>query len=254
MNQRAMKALIVCSALAALGGGVPFALGTDPVHASTIRILHGVGVLGFLGSLVCLFNLVGVTSDGEAVTSTLSTAPRTLENDVLGAGAGSIPIERRIDAAAEASKQYGRTLGVIEYNLDIYKQVARAEGPAAAEAMMDEIVATLGPKLRNTDRVERLGKGRFIAVIVLLPEKSVLDSICKRMEGSLRELQAKYAGAAGAVDIGMSIYPMGGYTGEDLIATATRHCEEARVARQRSNAGRRRTVAGSDDRQMRAAG
>lgn len=254
MNQRAMKALIVCSVLAALGGGVPFALGADPVHASTIRILHGIGVLGLLGSLVCLFNLVGVTSDGEAVTSPLATAPRTLESDVLGAGAGSIPIERRIDAAAEASKHYGRTLGVIQYNLDIYKQVARTDGAAAAEAMMDEIIATLGPKLRNTDRVERLGKGRFIAVIVLLPEKSVLDSICRRMEGSLRELQAKYAGAAGAVDIGTSIYPMGGYTGEDLIATATRNCEEARVARQRSGAGRRRAVAGGDDRQMRAAG
>lgn len=254
MNQRAMKALIVCSALAALGGGIPFFLGPDPVHASTVRILHGIGVIGFLGSLVCLFNLVGVTSGGEAVTTAQAAAPRTLENDVLGAEAGSVPIERRIEAAAEASKRYGRTLGIIHYNLDAYRQVARAEGAAAADAMMDEIVSTLGPKLRNTDRVERLGKGRFIAVIVLLPEKSVLDSICKRMEGALRSLQGKYASPDSAVDIGMSIYPMGGYTGEDLIATATRHCEEARVSRQRSGANRRRATASSEERPMRAVG
>lgn len=248
MNRRALKFLVLCATLAVIGGALPFAFGADPAYAGTVRALHGLGVLGFLGALLSLFNIVGVTgSTGEAVTEPTAPAPRVLEKDVLATSAESTPLESRIDAAAEASRRFGRTLGVIYYNVDAYKHVARSEGTPAAEAMMETMVATLRQRLRNTDRVERIGKGRFVAVIVLLPEKAALDSIRKRLDASLREVQAKYPGEAQAFDVGMSIYPMGGYTGEDLIATAARRSDAERSTRLRSESRQKRSGAGSDD-------
>lgn len=248
MNRRALKFLVSCSVLAAVGGGLPFAFGADPAYAGTVRALHGLGVLGFLGALLSLFNIVGVTgSTGEAVTEPTAPAPRVLDKDVLAASADSTPLESRIDAAAEASRRFGRTLGVIYYNVDAYRHVARSDGAPAAEAMMETMVATLRQRLRNTDRVERVGKGRFVVVIVLLPEKAALESIRKRLDASLHDVQAKYPGEAQAFDVGLSIYPMGGYTGEDLIATAARHSDAERTTRLRSEQRQKRSGSVVDD-------
>lgn len=252
MNRRALNFLILCAAIAAVGGGLPFAFGADPAYASTVRVLNGLGVLGFLGALLSLFNIVGVTgSTGEAVTEPTGPAPRILDKDVLGAE--STPLEQRIEAAAEASQRFGRTLGLIHYNIDAYKHVARAEGAAAAEAMIDAMVGALRGRLRNTDRVERLGKGRIVVVIVLLPEKAALETIRNRLDASLREMQAKYPGEAQAFDVGLSIYPMGGYTGEDLIATAARNSDAERATRLRSESRHRRSNAADEDPPVRVA-
>ena len=247
MNARALKIFLLCGAFAATGVGVPFFLGQDPAHASTINVLHGLGVLGFFGGLFALMSIAGVSSStGDVVYQTPPSAPRTLEKDLLAASADSIPLERRIEAAAEASQRYGRTLGIIHYNIEAYRNVARSEGAPAAEAMMDSIVAALRPRLRNTDRVERVGKGRLAVVIVLLPEKAALESIRKRLDVALRAAEPR---AEAAIDVGMSIYPIGGYTGEDLLATASRHAETERAARLRSEARHRRANAPHDDAQ-----
>jgi predicted signal transduction protein with EAL and GGDEF domain len=247
MNARALKILLLCGAFAATGVGVPFFLGPDPAYVSTINALHGLGVLGFFGGLFALMGIAGVSnSTGDVVYETPPSAPRILEKDVLAAAADTMPLESRIEAAAEASQRFGRTLGIIHYNVDAYKTVARNDTPQAAEAMMDGLIAALRPRLRNTDRVERLGKGRIAVVIVLLPEKAALESIRKRLDVALRAAEPR---ADGAVDVGMAIYPIGGYTGEDLLATAAGHAETERAARVRSEARQRRANAALDDEQ-----
>jgi diguanylate cyclase (GGDEF)-like protein len=247
---------MVCGVFATLGIIVPLALGTDPAYAMTISFLRSIGVIGLIGGLVILFGVTGETAEPEVdpYAPRLSSAPRTLDSDPLGGANVAEPLERRLEAAIEASRRYSRTVGLVYYNLDLYRQVARSSGAAAADAAVDAVVAYLRPRLRNTDRVERLGKGRLVVCIVLLPEKKALLSIRDRLSTAMRALQSEaLQGHAIVADVGMSIYPIGGYTGEDLIASAQRACDTERSERIRLETKKRRAQAAAARRQGREA-
>ncbi len=254
MHGRYLLIFFLCGAFAASGVALPFILGDDPAFATTIRVLHGLGGIGFFGALLLLFGITGDSAPkGDQVYAPPPAAPRTLDSNPLGAD-GSTRFETRIEAAAEASKQYGRTIGLIYYNLDSYRHVARTEGVAAAEAMTNAAIEALGSRLRNSDRVERLGKGRFVVCTVLLPDKAALDSIRNRLDASLLKMKPASLGDSEFVfDVGMSIYPMGGYTGEDLIATASARCDAERAARVRAASRQRKPAVGGAQDDKRAA-
>ncbi|MDE2364567.1 MAG: GGDEF domain-containing protein [Hyphomicrobiales bacterium] len=239
MNRRALVLVLICGAFAATGVALPMVLGQDPAHAGTIEALHAVGGLGFVGALLALVALAGGSAPaGEAVAAT--PAPRTLDQDVLGFAAETQSLESRIEAAAEASKRHGRTIGVIHYDIAAYRQIAQAEGAAEAERLVEAAVSAMRPRLRNTDRVERLGKGRIAVVIVLLPDKTALESIRARLDKAVLALRP---GADMPLDVGLSIYPLGGYAGEDLLASARLDSEAERDARLRQAARERRAAA-----------
>jgi diguanylate cyclase (GGDEF)-like protein len=242
MLGRVLTVSVICGGLAAAGIFAPFVFGQDPAYAIPVQILRALGVIGFIGALISLFRYTGDSAPvGDEVYSTPLVAPRTLDGDPLSAAA---PLTERIEAAAEASKRYGRTLGLIYYDLDIYADIERAYGEARAEAFLDSVVASLRARLRNTDGIARQGKGRFVVCIVLLPEKAALESIRNRLSAALQAVEVDApAEASRAFDVGLSIYPMGGYTGEDMIATARDHCEEARSERLRSEIRQRRATA-----------
>jgi diguanylate cyclase (GGDEF)-like protein len=242
MLGRVLTVSVICGGLAAAGIFAPFVFGQDPAYAIPVQILRVLGVLGFIGALISLFRFTGDSAPiGDEVYTTPLAAPRTLDGNPL---AGAAPLTDRIEAAAEASKRFGRTLGLIYYNLDAYAHVERAHGEARADAFMDSVVASLSARLRNTDLIARQGKGRFVVCIVLLPEKAALESIRNRLNAALYAVEVDSpAEASRAFDVGLSIYPMGGYTGEDLIATARDHCEEARSERQRAEIRERRAAA-----------
>ena len=245
MNRRLLTVLGACGVFVAIGVGAPIVLGNDHANASVVQALHGVAVLGFIVGLVGLLQFSGETAPaGDPVYQTPAPAPRILDSDPLGADADRTPLAERIEAAAEASARYSRSIGVLYYNLDSYRQIARSHGVPTAEAAMEFVVAMLQTRLRNTDRIERVGKGRFVACIVLLPDKQALLSVNGRLVKGMSEITVEQLhGAPIEFDFGLSIYPMHGYTGEDLIAHAEKECDSARAVRIRAEARRRKLAA-----------
>lgn len=245
MNRRLLVILTYCFVFVAIGVGAPIALGQDQANAGVVQALHGVAVLGFIIGLFGMFQFTGETAPaGDVVYRSPQPAPRILDSDPLGADADRVPFEQRIESAIEASARYSRTIGLIAYDLDSYRRIARANGVPAAEAAMEFVVTMLRMRLRNTDRIERVGKGRFVVCLVLLPDKPALLSVRERVEKAMAELRLEaLRNEPIEFDRGLSIYPMHGYTGEDLIEHARRECEAAHAQRIRAEARKRKAEA-----------
>lgn len=244
MNRR-LLVVGSCFVFVAVGVIAPIVLGRDQAEAWFVQALHAVAALGFIIGLIGLFQFTGETvAPGEPVYATPHPAPRVLDSDLLGDDADRVPLAARIDAARAASARFSRSIGLLYYNLDSYRSIARADGAPAAEAAMEFVVAMLRMRLRNTDRIERLGKGRFVVCLVLLPERQALLSIGERLESAMRDLRLESLGdSAIEFDRGLSISPMHGYAGEDLLEHAQRDCDAARAQRLRAEARKRKLAA-----------
>ncbi|MFO1134166.1 MAG: hypothetical protein U1E30_02960 [Rhodoblastus sp.] len=82
-----------------------------------------------------------------------------------------------------------RTVGVIYYNLDAYREIARTQGVAAAEAAMDFVAGMLQIVLRDSDPDRTHGRGRFLVCVVLLKERQALLDVARRIERAMRNMR-----------------------------------------------------------------
>ena len=167
-----LKSWFMWCALAGFGVVLPMMISNNPEHELIVRFLRALGAAGFIVGLVALFRSSGqVVDPSDAHYAPPPPAPRTLAGDPLSIEAGARPLGERIDVAIEASNAYDCTVGVIYYNLDSYREIARTRGVEAAEAAMDFVAGMLQIVLRDSDRIERLGRGRFVVCLVLLKDR-----------------------------------------------------------------------------------
>lgn len=246
-----LKSWFMWCALAGFGVVLPMMISNNPDNETIVRVLRALGAGGFIVGLVALIRSSGaVVSPGETVYAPPPPAPRTLSGNPLAIEAGAKPLAERIDDAIEASNEYDCTVGVIYYNLDSYREIARTQGVAAAEAAMDFVAGMLQIVLRDSDRIERVERGRFVVCVVLLKERQALLDVARRIESAMRNMRLEaMRGAAIVQDAGTAIYPIQGANGVALIARAKTECDAAHdrrlreLARTRKAAADRRRVA-----------
>ncbi|MFT4098915.1 MAG: diguanylate cyclase [Rhodoblastus sp.] len=222
-------------ALAGFGVVLPLMISNNPDYEVVVRLLRGFGAAGFVIALVALIRSSGSVVDGnDSVYMPPPPAPRTLSGNPLAVDAGAKPLAERIDDAIEACNEYDCTVGVIYYNFDSYREIARTQGVAAAEAAMDFVANMLQIVLRDSDRIERLGRGRFAVCVVLLKEREALLSVERRVKRAVRNMRLEALHGDEIVhDEGSAIYPIQGANGAALIARAQAECDAANARRLR---------------------
>jgi diguanylate cyclase (GGDEF)-like protein len=115
--------------------------------------------------------------------------------------------EERFTAELNGAERSGQPLGLLQIDLDNFKQINDTKGHAAGDEVLIWVVRTLQATLRPTDWVGRLGGDEFA---VLLPgaSRGNADEVADRVRYALTER----IGAS----IGAAVFPIDGSDAEEL--------------------------------------
>ena len=147
-------------------------------------------------------------------------APRTLLRNPFTQSRDIETLGREIEAAATASIRRGRTLGlaVIELPVNSIKQASEQD---QAEALVGFIAGELRRILRSADHVAVLDSREILICVCLLEGRNDLERVASRLSAVVRRL-AEIPDEAPPLPVGFAIYPLDGYSGQELIAAARR--------------------------------
>lgn len=145
-----------------------------------------------------------------AIRRNLFFVPRTLPRSPFTPFSSLETFCSEIEAAAQASVRLSRTLGLLYLR-----------APSADESELEKACRDMKRAVRQTDHIARVG-GEFVVCISLLKSMTDLKNIGVRLieRSGFKNLIAE---SAEARHVGAAIYPLDGYQGADLIASAQRH-------------------------------
>jgi diguanylate cyclase (GGDEF)-like protein len=117
----------------------------------------------------------------------------------------------RFNAEINAAARSGQPLGLLQIDLDHFKQTNDTLGHAAGDELLIWVVATLEETLRPTDWVGRLGGDEFA---ILLPgaSRGNADEVADRVRYALSE--------KAPASVGVSTFPMDGADSDELHRAA----------------------------------
>ena len=136
----------------------------------------------------------------------------------------------------ERANRFGRTLGVLVLDLDLFKAVNDAYGHRAGDGVLVEFAARLRGAVREVDHAFRQGGEEFV---VLLPETDIAGSltVARRISAAIRESNfavhrrgADDVHVRVTVSIGVAVYPRHGRTGTELLDAADEALYAAKAA------------------------
>ena len=141
--------------------------------------------------------------------------PRILPNNPFSEITSLVPLPRQMEVAARASLEFGRTLGVVYFNLDGTGGRNRNTLQKWSDDEIANLLSQFRRTLRSTDHVTVINDVEIIVCISLLSGLSDLKKIAQRLQnvGHAMSCFGRTFEAPGA----LSIYPMCGYSGDDLI-------------------------------------
>lgn len=132
-------------------------------------------------------------------------------------------IERLLDEEIERARRYGRALTLCVIVVDDWQELVKTRGEPAMRRTLAQIEQALSSRQRMLDKIIRLGGGELA---LLLPETPLEGA-----EVVAGRIQSQIAADAGvSLRIGLSDFPEGGATREELIQEARQAIEFARMA------------------------
>ena len=145
-------------------------------------------------------------------------APRNLLQNPFSQVGSRFSLEEQVEFAIQASVRAGRVIGVIHFHLTPVKQVGSLGGGAQYNQSIDTVAAALREKLRMSDHVQVIGPSEILTFVTLLSELQDLNRIAKRLFRSARCFKC-----FNTMPPGVAIYPLNGYSCEELIMSAKMH-------------------------------
>lgn len=137
--------------------------------------------------------------------------------------------ERWLELAAEVCQQHNRRLGIIAMQL-VHAGDPDVGLPARdAEACLAELAREFAAVLRPSDMVSTRGEREMIIGVPFVLEKSQISGVAKRLERVFERVVAT-TGLPARADFGISMYPVDGATGRELIQSAQHDAEHPTVA------------------------
>ncbi len=127
--------------------------------------------------------------------------------------------ERWIEIAAELSCRHDRRVGVIVAHVGAYEELAFRFGSEHARQTVDIITQEIRAALRPGDLVSVRDNGEIVTCAPFVMVKDEIKGIAARLRRTIAEIGER-SGIDFKVRMGTSIYPLDGYTGEELIASA----------------------------------
>ncbi len=125
----------------------------------------------------------------------------------------------------ELSRRSGASIGVIMFDLDLFKRVNDERGHAVGDQVLKAVCLACREALRSTDVFARYGGEEFA---VLLPDSGELDSVAvaERLRARIGDLALAIEGGSVAITASLGVYSGVPRQGED-IALYLRRADEA---------------------------
>ena len=188
---------------------------------------------GFLFIVALTLVLLPATVRPSGAAEPVRPVPRTLPRDMLNDPALKLTLPERIESAIEASKIESRSLGVLSLQVAEFDALSRRLGAEPMERIVAKSTEALKRQLRATDRASGSGRDEILVCLPLMADRRDLESVAARLARTVQSCLAAETGEAepAGLDCGVAMYPIDGYSGEDLIASARMHALKARAAR-----------------------
>ncbi len=193
------------------------------------------GAFGVLFLAIAFF-VPSAPGNATEAAAPVVPAPRTLAQDTLNDNALLLTLPERIESAIEMSKQHSRSLGVLSLQLDCFDTLARRLGVDGALTALAEASDALKASLRSTDHARLNGRDEILVCLPLIAQRRDLDAISARLGRLVTarlapHLSSDVGAGAPPVDVGIAMYPIAGYRGEELIESARVASRSAQAAR-----------------------
>ena len=142
--------------------------------------------------------------------------PRLLADDPLNDLRSGRSLSERIGTAVDASLPASRTVGIAYFAFE--PNAASQSDPAL---LMGAFADRLRRAVRPTDHVAVVDQFGIAVCLPLIAQRGDLESVGLRLNKVLAGMQPQLnASPIAGFDLGLSIYPLGGYSGEELIESA----------------------------------
>ena len=159
-------------------------------------------------------------AEDEAM-STAPAIPRVLLNNPYDKKIEYLTFEERVQIAVQASVRKGRVIGVIYFRLDFTPRAPLGvQAVTTGEDMILQLAAELETQLRATDCVKCVSSTEIAVFISLLSDSSQLNSVTQRLSATLTRLVSANETFSAQILQGSVLYPMGGYSSVELVASA----------------------------------
>lgn len=127
----------------------------------------------------------------------------------------------RLSQAVGRAQRSGGRFAMLYVDLDGFKPVNDRFGHAAGDELLQAAARRLQGCVRGSDTVARLGGDEFVVVLPDTAERTVADTVARKILG---ELNAPYRLAVGeatiTASIGVALFPLDGHNGDKLLAAA----------------------------------
>jgi len=131
-------------------------------------------------------------------------------------------LEETLDRELRRAERAGQSLGVLMFDIDLFKQFNDTFGHEAGDVMLREVGRLLRDRFRREDIVCRYGGEEFV---IVLPSATLDETInrARELEDAVRWLDVRHRGRSlGAVtlSLGVAVFPDHGQTIESLLRAA----------------------------------
>ncbi|NOY79087.1 MAG: sensor domain-containing diguanylate cyclase [Calditrichaeota bacterium] len=138
------------------------------------------------------------------------------------------------------AERYKRNLSVLMIDIDDFKVINDTFGHLKGDDVLQAIAAILKNNIRRTDILFRYGGEEFVILLPETPLNSAIrvgEKLRKAVQGHFNLTDYQISGQTITISIGISNFPMDGYSTEKLLAIADRHLYQAK------SLGKNRTIA-----------
>ncbi len=130
-------------------------------------------------------------------------------------------LEREFEGYLAVARRYRRTLVLLFFDLDGFKEVNDALGHEAGDQLLAELAARLESVLRGGDRLFRLGGDEFLVILNNAGTRSEIEQFAQRLLEVIHqpfELADQEVGIGAS--IGIALYPEDAASQQDLLRMA----------------------------------
>ncbi|MGE3247370.1 MAG: transposase [Beijerinckiaceae bacterium] len=161
---------------------------------------------------------------GAAVFSGDVQVPRVLAKNPYGPEFGRLTLPQRVQMAADASAEVGRSIGAIVLHIG----ASEANVDPVDPVLVEDMAAFLAGKLNASDYAGVAGRSSIVLYVSLINTIDDLHAVARR----LHHHAAHWLDASGHPEYvlsapGVAYYPVDGLTADGLFDTASRRAREA---------------------------
>ena len=126
-----------------------------------------------------------------------------------------------VGKSIEQSLQKGVTIGLIYLEIDGFKELRQTLGASVANKLLAEAGRHLKETFRRNDHVARLRDAEFAVLVSEISGRDILCRLEERIHEAIAEVRLpELKGRAISASVGLAMYPIDGYSEEDLVAAA----------------------------------